>query len=470
MAQRWIVYSREKTLGPWHASEVREQLRSGSIDPFDMVSADGSQLKRPLVEVDEIFQTSRVQLAEIVMEPKSVVGGEAPESTVISQKATMIDDPTPPQAPPPEPDRPRQFQALAAEARVVSPKGGGKGSPNPKMYLVFDSNGLTLGPLGAMDIVDLWNRGGVDARAIVQRKDQPRKVPIDKFVSLYNRGGDRPTGVKLSPKVATYRDASLLPKLSPGVAFVVFSLVAVILLLGIQLWKGRERDIHSIVNKKQRPSNSPTSVQPLENIRSQRSAPEVLNLTAEPILVSPTVAVRNKDSDLLPASKQSVPKESTAKSKQDGQLAKSKVKKAQTKKSAPTASSDTSRRSQANPETTRSSVQVKQAKKVGRKVVVDTPKNSRQASPLPSIAAPRPPLVDGSQATLLGYRYSLRDVDKCEIKCKITINGPAGPVTAVFFKEAFGSVLKNKNGRASFSGLVRKPDGGGTQIIINQVK
>ena len=66
MSARWLIHSRDRTFGPWTAVQVRDELRAGRIDPFDMASKEGSSLKRPLVEIDEIFQSSRVQMGEMV--------------------------------------------------------------------------------------------------------------------------------------------------------------------------------------------------------------------------------------------------------------------------------------------------------------------------------------------------------------------------------------------------------------------
>ena len=68
MAVRWLIFSAGGQLGPWSASRIRDELRGGRIDPFDLVAIEGSQIKRPLVEVDEIFETAQVQSAAIIEE------------------------------------------------------------------------------------------------------------------------------------------------------------------------------------------------------------------------------------------------------------------------------------------------------------------------------------------------------------------------------------------------------------------
>ncbi|MEI6399569.1 MAG: hypothetical protein WCO71_12435, partial [Pseudomonadota bacterium] len=66
MAVEWNVHSGAQVFGPWSASRIRDELRAGRIDAFDLVSVVGSSVKRSLVEVDQIFETSGVQAAAIV--------------------------------------------------------------------------------------------------------------------------------------------------------------------------------------------------------------------------------------------------------------------------------------------------------------------------------------------------------------------------------------------------------------------
>src|SRR5690606_31768180 len=54
-ADLWRVYKQDGELGPLSAREIREGLRNGTIDPFDLVSREGSKIRVDLVEVDEIF-------------------------------------------------------------------------------------------------------------------------------------------------------------------------------------------------------------------------------------------------------------------------------------------------------------------------------------------------------------------------------------------------------------------------------
>lgn len=115
MAHRWLIHSRDRTLGPWTSIQVRDELRAGRIDPFDMACKEGGTVKRPLVEVDEIFQSSRVHMGEIVSNPeenvervsqptKQQTAEPQPELKAASQSQT-VDRPRPSQFQAPEFDR-----------------------------------------------------------------------------------------------------------------------------------------------------------------------------------------------------------------------------------------------------------------------------------------------------------------------------------------------------------------------------
>ncbi len=59
MAKRWNVHHGNENLGLKTAKEIREDLRKGTLDPFDKVSAEGSNIREDLIEVDEIFKETQ---------------------------------------------------------------------------------------------------------------------------------------------------------------------------------------------------------------------------------------------------------------------------------------------------------------------------------------------------------------------------------------------------------------------------
>jgi hypothetical protein len=79
--------------------------------------------------------------------------------------------------------------------------------------------------------------------------------------------------------------------------------------------------------------------------------------------------------------------------------------------------------------------------------------------------------MDGATVTLSGYRFNVGLLNACAIKCKIPMNGPQGPVTAVFFKEAFGSSFATKASGVTIVGTVRKDLAtGSVQIFVQSVR
>jgi hypothetical protein len=88
-----------------------------------------------------------------------------------------------------------------------------------------------------------------------------------------------------------------------------------------------------------------------------------------------------------------------------------------------------------------------------------------------SKAIPAQGLVDGATATLSGYRFDINMLKTCEAKCKIPMAGPQGPITAVFFKEAFADVLAAKASGVTITGTVRRdPASGQISIFVQTVR
>ena len=71
MVKRWNVYHGNDHLGLKTAKEIREALRQGTLDPFDKVALEGSNIREDLVEVDEIFKETPEDV-EIAPAPKAV--------------------------------------------------------------------------------------------------------------------------------------------------------------------------------------------------------------------------------------------------------------------------------------------------------------------------------------------------------------------------------------------------------------
>lgn len=468
MAQRWIIHSRDRTLGPWTGAQVRDELRAGRIDPFDMVSQENSSIKRPLVEVDDIFQSSRVQMAEIIQEEvvEAFPERDVQEATAVSRPQSRLEkalgEPVVVPAPPLQAvgapvalvqpaQRPRQFQALAAEARVAPQKPNRKSGE--KNYFITDSTGRSYGPLSSHDVMEMWQRGIIDARSIVQRRDQPRKISIQKFVSFYERSA--PSGIAFLPEENQlrpgYRYAS---KDSSDGLFAMFVVLLTCLALGFlghtlyqsrksQLKRGKEpaKSAHRFdlkANEDLAGRIAPVK-RPIPKVAEPRPNP------AEKVLSNP------------------VPRSSGVKRGESLRTPRPNVS---------TAASPTTQRTTtpAKPRALPSRVSVPRSAPQRSSSI----RTERRRQPVKRVSAPRPRPVesweDGKTVTLSGYTFSASALGVCEGKCKLPMSGANGPITAVFFKQAYGSALANRGSGAAVSGILRKSASGDWQIIVSSVR
>jgi hypothetical protein len=89
-----------------------------------------------------------------------------------------------------------------------------------------------------------------------------------------------------------------------------------------------------------------------------------------------------------------------------------------------------------------------------------------QRAPVPKASV----LTEGGVVRISGYQFNPGALQSCELKCKLVMNGPQGPLTAVFFKEAFGAQLQGKERGVALTGMVRRdPATGGLIVIVQRV-
>lgn len=480
MSQLWFVYSRDKTFGPWSSSEVRDQLRSGNIDPFDMVSSDGSPVKRPLVEVDEIFQSSRIQMGAliengVIEESAAVVGGNQPKPTAVSletqQNSQDLSNQKPVSLPPVNKSldvaRPKQFQALAIESRVANQRFA---KPGKRHYFVTDSAGRVLGPMSSSDVISLWQKGIVDRSATVEKKGQPRKISLEKFVGFYQLGGSHSDpGVRIGGgglqryynhrfKHAIISQQRFLPVIA-----LVCALLIVIGLLSFKLSVSPKQGTNIIqteskneVAKAVSPESLPSGARPIVNIDDKRKGtPNSQFATKVPSPKIQSEAARKAA-------------QNTQRLKNGGRESISNVNVARpTDRPGP---KPVSIRSKKQTSSNQSTFQ-KPAEEIKRVKSIETPKpviTKRVSSPRPKSTPPKQ-WSDG-QSLSVSARFTTSAVQTCSAKCKLQVQTSSGPLTAVFFKAAFGEKLISAKGSASLSGIVRKQADGSWQIIVSGVE
>lgn len=479
MSVRWLIHSRDRTFGPWTSVQVRDELRAGRVDPFDMACKEGSTVKRPLVEVDEIFQSSRVQMAELVE-----VAGEPEEQKPTRSTKRAVSEPESVQqtyqdyeeaverplantgSSPPPPlsgrssisDRPRpsQFQALAAATRLNPPNR--LEVRKPKQYFVTDSTGRSYGPLSSGEVMKLWHSGRLDSRAVVERGTGSKRISIQKFVEFYQRAA--PSGVAFISRVhqpmnARYRTVNRDSVSKPLVIAAALIAVAALFFLamtmrhripprmGKYLPKSKTSEVERFVDL--------SKLGAFQERRIRRSdattgtAPEATPSAVVQNLPPANVTIGGESMAIRPAPKGI---------RNTSKPARKPARQQPAYRSVP--------RPRPNPPTASN-----------RRAAIKPPAAIAQSAPPPLSVQAKPkapvqakPFVDGETMTLTGYRFSPSDLAQCDGKCKISMSGPSGAVTAVFFKEALGSSFQGKS-TVTLTGMMRKQPSGGWSIIVS---
>lgn len=168
--KQWLVYKDGENIGLMTAKEIRHALRMGSIDPFDLVSAEGSSIKSELVEVDEIFKEEEAQATE-----------EDPGSTQVRE---------------PEPAPPETKTVAYNPHRQVPDR------KKIKQFYLIDGSRRTLGPVSAEEVLSLYQRGIVDDAVKIQKSENSKKIPVRQFVSSYSGKRVKALAEKANPAAA----------------------------------------------------------------------------------------------------------------------------------------------------------------------------------------------------------------------------------------------------------------------------
>ncbi len=227
MTKRWNVHHGSENLGLKTAKEIREALRKGTLDPFDKVSAEGSNIREDLIEVDEIFKETQdeddsvpaqgmrvselshgtnsgtgtgttIALATGPVRPANSGSGSGAGSGINTGmnpsksrvgpppnfSASFAADPNQPRTNPPPttaggvPLSWRTDQSADFREQVDS-------KSNQKRYYLIDKSKI-LGPLSGLEIQSLYNRGVLGAKVKVQRIGGTRSIPVAQFIASYS--------------------------------------------------------------------------------------------------------------------------------------------------------------------------------------------------------------------------------------------------------------------------------------------
>jgi len=219
MAKKWLVHRNDQSFGPWSAAQIREELRKGTVDPFDLVNMEGSPVMRELVEIDEIFYSEDLEYSEVTSPShgtQSVMLEETPPPTDTNtgsflalavpnvENSVSRNKQKPRSKSPPKKDesfisritgkekeQPRSLRPKS-EGNIsyeIAKKGMGTGqgskSADAKKYFLIDGKGRIFGPKSAGEIQSMFYRGLLGSDVSVKKDQSEIAVPIGKFVEVY---------------------------------------------------------------------------------------------------------------------------------------------------------------------------------------------------------------------------------------------------------------------------------------------
>jgi hypothetical protein len=511
VSARWFIHKNGQALGPYSSADVRAGLRDGTFDPFDLVSRDGSNLRRELVEVDEVFAEGADGL-DAGSGPPASAGALALEGgarggrnngPVAGQGALLL-------ASPGDNGTKPGVGALvvqggrgsggASSAELAAAAAARKRRRNPRHFHLQDPQGRVMGPLSATEIRALFYKGVLDKSVRVMRDGSPAKVPVAKFVAIYSDVKKNPNAMSQAahphygaggmgglggaggmggggPSQSAMRRGMQVAASRGGVTFtaspLVIAILAAALVFGtLAAWLAFSRGGLSArwgndrgggeVDKRKKPKKRPTRREP------QGPGPLGGALPRPGKKPPATVAPVKKKQQ----TQRVKPRKTALQRRQEAQVAAAK------------------RRAELRRQ--RQAQQAQQAKaggKLGGKKYTNpyahnaykkVTYNAVQPKPAPVATQPKPvappkkagvaALVDGQTVSRLGpMSYSKAAVAQCSGSCNVTFTGAGGSVQVAFFKAAWGPTLQGKSGAVYVSGRVKK-GGGGTKILLSNVE
>jgi hypothetical protein len=464
MSAKWVIHCGDEVLGPWSSEQVREELRAGRIDAFDLVAMEGSSRKRPLMDVDEIFiltkeQSSKVshsakQDRTVLVTEQSLVSGDSMAVTEETAKTAPKDPSTSESAPhrrrAPNYTPPRAFEALAAPSAVgksnvavqkqqeqAKAHAGRNMTPahvrpgSVRRYVLWTPGQKPQGPFTSREVLTFWYSKKLSPETIVQRAGHSKKVNIINFAQFYERAA--PSGIAFVGEAKAA--GGLLDSSTRGL--IVAVIISVLIILGALLWNHSEdfnmerlKQMLSSDNLSQVDSTK-IPVEGISGVNSEASIPPPR--ASEGVVGQKATPIANKQKPLKQA--KPAPRKRTVKP--------------------PQVQRSTRRPRPVSPPPSAAP---------SRRIV-------SQAPPRASKPPPNQALIDGSTVTLSGYRFDLRALNSCQLKCKLPMSGPRGAVTAVFFKEAFAGALAPKSKGVSVTGTIRRDaSSGDITILVQSVK
>jgi hypothetical protein len=447
----WYVYRGSESLGPFSASELRAALRVGELDPFEKVGRVSSSVRQNLLDIDEIFNTKPLN---------DSIHKDAAEA----MKAASVNEHT-------DPTLHQDLQVSSTSAHGSSFSNGYFGgaavhrdAPSSRPPEDFRQNikpfyvsikGKFWGPFHAPEIIAEHRKGRIPKRAYVLRNGYKAKLPIEKFVSQYQRRlVARGPQKSLMHPMASDRKVFVL-NTSDSTRWIAIAFVALCFLIASYLAYDYLMTTRADgIPPASQTVNSPSSAVNPAGI-SRLEIPAIQNV---PRIASPK-AVANK---ALPLPRVVQP-----------QLTQPQVTQPQFNQPqqqvlvAPRRPAPVVRKPTTKPKP------VTKPKPTLRKVVQKKPKAAPKAKPKKMTSTstnlgsvPNLKSKIGKQVSLGPLSYSTSAVKRCRGKCTIRFKGRNGSVTGIFFKSAYGSTLVAKKGKARIKGRVM---GGGKSLLVQGI-
>ena len=530
MKDAWYIYKGTGQLGPFTAEAVRQGLREGTIDPFDMVGRDGSSLRREIVEVDELFHTQEPAFADQDATAVRQSHGHGIEESSFgdtefkdhSQDFSEITQPN---------QRPGNAGIaaigggplhLAADPQTTVRIADAKSPPRdqsprrqrtPKHYYVTDAGERMLGPLSLEEIRSLFYRGVLPQGARVMRDGSSAQVPVGKFLDVFSNGQRRPAELGAHPRLT--QSLTALPKANlsdrtPISPIAIISMVVALFLLGAAgrlAWESKyplkslsplaAPNSHTTPTRREpkpptrRPKTPTLKTTPSGADRADPAAqssdlPEDAPTEGptQPTPIPPPPVFKDEldinERATQPTNRSSNRSDNGPRPNLDRTSRNSqRLSRPKLARSRPASIAiEVARPSRINPSISQKSRPRLSAIPASTPTAAPTPSTSPAPTPATATtkAAASPAsrgigsLVDGSQVRNFGpLSFDRNALSQCQAACTITFNGSDGSIRGVFFKKIWGPALERSSGSVYLSGSVRKADGG-TKIILSGVQ
>jgi hypothetical protein len=474
------------------AKEIRDALRKGTLDPFDKVSAEGSNIREDLIEVDEIFAEAEddneglASNAPVSSTPLLTADGSSavamadrgriqeqgqgqtpvtPPASFATQLPSGLNRPSPAPAQVGSDGGPRTNSSpIAAALPALSWKSSeatnaaalrDDSKSTQKRYYLIDKARI-LGPISALEIQSLFNRGGISPKVKVQRIGGAKAIPISQFIASFsedrikeltedgklNQKASSPSS-KVLNELARAANAQKIAKDRKNRTYLILALAgfvfgAVILVILDSNGSNRRAagEQQAGENKKGRPKLLQKSNP------DAREENRVTDNTSEP-------PVRAKSKGVVQTKTPRAPVEVSRETKEIRRLPppKQPVRQAQNELKQPA------------------------TKVIAPKIATVSKTQPTESGSLKKEGPIARALSSGGGVQTVGpLNFAMSALEACSSKCTLTLRDNTGAsIKAIFFKSAYYDQLRASSGSVFISGTVRR-EGSGASILIQDVR